>query len=38
MQLKVLEGLNPPYLYSHGWRMALAAMNLANIGDFLNVL
>lgn len=38
VQLKVLEGFNPPYLYSHGWRTALAAMNLANIGDFLNVL
>lgn len=38
VQLKVLEGFNPPYLYSHGWRTALAAMNLANLGDFLNVL
>ncbi len=38
VQLKVLEGFNPPYLYSHGWRTALAAMNLANIGDFANVL
>ena len=38
VQLKVLEGFNPPYLYSHGWRMALAAMNLGNIGDFINVL
>ena len=38
VQLKVLEGFNPPYLYSHGWRTALAAMNLGNIGDFLNVL
>jgi hypothetical protein len=37
VQLKVLEGFNPPYLYSHGWRMALAAMNLGNIGDFANV-
>ena len=31
VQLKVLEGFNPPYLYSHGWRTALAAMNLANL-------
>ena len=31
VQLKVLEGMNPPYLYSHGWRTALAAMNLANL-------
>ena len=38
VQLQVLEGFNPPYLYSHGWRTALAAMNLGNIGDFLNVL
>ncbi|GAB3764874.1 hypothetical protein GCM10028796_20880 [Ramlibacter monticola] len=38
VQLKVLEGFNPPYLYSHGWRTALAAMNLGNIGGFLNVL
>lgn len=38
VQLKVLEGFNPPYLYSHGWRTALAAMNLGNIGDFVNVL
>lgn len=38
VQLKVLEGFNPPYLYSHGWRIALAAMNLGNAGDFLNVL
>jgi hypothetical protein len=38
VQLKVLEGFNPPYLYSHGWRTALAAMNLGNAGDFLNVL
>jgi hypothetical protein len=37
VQLKVLEGFNPPYLYSHGWRTALAAMNLANLGDFKNV-
>lgn len=37
VQLKVLEGFNPPYLYSHGWRTALAAMNLANAGDLLNV-
>jgi hypothetical protein len=37
VQLKVLEGFNPPYLYSHGWRMALGAMNLANIGDIQNV-
>ena len=37
VQLKVLEGFNPPYLYSHGWRVALAAMNLGNIGDFVNV-
>jgi hypothetical protein len=37
VQLKVLEGFNPPYLYSHGWRIALSAMNLANIGDLLNV-
>jgi hypothetical protein len=38
VQLQVLEGFNPPYLYSHGWRIALGAMNLANIGDFANVL
>lgn len=37
LQLKVLEGFNPPYLYSHGWRMALGAMNLANAGDLLDV-
>jgi hypothetical protein len=37
VQLKVLEGFNPPYLYSHGWRTALGAMNLANIGDMLDV-
>lgn len=37
VQLQVLEGFNPPYLYSHGWRTALSAMNLANIGDILNV-
>lgn len=38
VQLQVLEGFNPPYLYSHGWRIALGAMNLANIGDFADVL
>jgi hypothetical protein len=37
VQLKVLEGFNPPYLYSHGWRMALGAMNLANLGDLADV-
>lgn len=37
VQLQVLEGFNPPYLYSHGARMVLAATNLANIGDLLNV-
>jgi hypothetical protein len=37
VQLKVLEGLNPPYLYSHGWRMALGAMNLLNAGELKNV-
>lgn len=31
VQLKVLEGFNPPYLYTHGWRTALAAMNLGNL-------
>jgi hypothetical protein len=38
VQLKVLEGFNPPYLYSHGARMFLATLNLANIKDFKNVL
>lgn len=37
VQLKVLEGFNPPYLYTHGIRMVLAATNLAHAGDFLNV-
>jgi hypothetical protein len=37
VKLQVLEGFNPPYLYSHGWRIALGAMNLANIGDVANV-
>lgn len=37
VQLQVLEGFNPPYLYSHAWRVALGAMNLANIGDVQNV-
>lgn len=37
VQLQVLEGFNPPYLYSHGLRTTLAAMNLANVGDILNV-
>lgn len=37
VELTVLEGMNPPYLYSHGWRMALGAMNLGNIGDLLDV-
>lgn len=38
VQLKVLEGLNPPYAYSHAWRIALSAMNLTNIGDLKNVI
>lgn len=38
VQLKVLEGFNPPYLYSHGARMLLATLNLANIGDMASVL
>ncbi|HEX2330562.1 MAG TPA: hypothetical protein VHN74_17700 [Candidatus Angelobacter sp.] len=38
VQLKVLEGFNPPYLYTHAARMMLAATNLANIGDFKSVL
>lgn len=37
VQLRVLEGFNPPYLYSHAWRVALGAMNLGNIGDFQHV-
>jgi len=37
VQLKVLEGFNPPYLYSHGWRMVLGAMNLLNAGELKNV-
>jgi len=37
VQLQVLEGFNPPYLYYHGWRTALGAMNLANIGALGNV-
>lgn len=36
--LEVLEGFNPPYLYYHGWRVALGAMNLGNIADFADVL
>jgi hypothetical protein len=38
VQLKVLEGFNPPYLYSHGARIVEAAANLANIKDFAHVL
>jgi hypothetical protein len=38
VQLKVLEGFNPPYLYTHAARMLLAATNLAHIGDFSSVL
>jgi len=38
VQLKVLEGFNPPYLYTHAARMMLAATNLAHIGDFKSVL
>jgi len=38
VQLKVLEGFNPPYLYTHAARMLLAATNLAHIGDLKNVL
>ena len=43
VQLKVLEGSNGFYTYSHDWRIALAAMNAANIGlgniaGMLNVL
>lgn len=38
VQLRVLEGFNPPYLYSHGWRIALGTMNLGNIGDLRSVL
>ena len=37
VQLRVLEGLNPPYLYSHAWRIALGAMNLANVAELKNV-
>lgn len=38
LQLKVLEGFNPPFLYSHGWRSTLAMSNLANIRDVLDVV
>lgn len=38
VQMQVLEGFNPPYLYYHGWRIALGAMNLANIGDLADVV
>lgn len=38
VQLKVLEGFNPPYLYSHAARLMLSTLNLANIGDFADVL
>ena len=38
VQLRVLEGFNPPFLYSHGWRLVQSAANLANIGDFGNVM
>lgn len=37
VELQVLEGFNPPYLYTHAWRIAQSALNLANIGDFANV-
>lgn len=38
VQLKVLEGFNPPYLYTHAARMLLALSNLGHIGDFSSVL
>jgi Contractile injection system tube protein len=39
VQLQVLEGVNPPYLYSHGARIGLAAVNRPNLGDLVpNVL
>jgi hypothetical protein len=38
VQLKVLEGFNPPYLYTHAARMLLALSNLEHIGDFSSVL
>jgi hypothetical protein len=36
VQLQVLEGLNPPYLYSHGWRTVLSAMTVLNARELLN--
>lgn len=37
VQLKVLEGFNPPYLYTHGIRMLLALQNLSHLGDIKSV-
>lgn len=37
VQLKVLEGFNPPYLYTHAMRMMLGLLNLAHLGDIANV-
>jgi len=37
VDLKVLEGFNPPYLYYHGLRLVQATANLANLGDFASV-
>jgi hypothetical protein len=37
VQLKVLEGFNPPYLYTHAMRIALASSNLGHFKDILSV-
>lgn len=38
VQMTVIEGLNPFYLYSKGVKEAASALNLANVADMANVV
>ncbi|MBH0775553.1 hypothetical protein [Nocardia bovistercoris] len=38
VQLTVIEGKNPPFVYSHTMTEAMSLLNLANIGDVANVV
>jgi hypothetical protein len=38
LQLTVIEGKNPPFMYSHLMTEAMSMLNLANIGDVANVV
>jgi hypothetical protein len=38
ISMTVIEGKNPPYMYSKAMKEVMSVLNLANIGDVANVV